>query len=156
MQPFAHLVSEKQLSLMNNNKVDNRGIEEEQQAIHIMPSQSLTGTTIPMHKQSKGIENHSRDNSVSRIQHTQQSQQPGEALADRVMPSLGDKDSDLEVEGSGNHEDLEFQDEQVVETIYAQAQSEHSSEEQVATYRDETQLREVGAIETSGPNIDMG
>lgn len=79
-----------------------------------------------MHKHSNAIESHSREHSVSRIQHTQQSQQqPGDALADRVvMPSLGDKDSDLEVEGAGHpEEDLEFHDEQVVETINGQAQS---------------------------------
>ena len=72
------------------------------------------------------------------------------------MPSLGDKDSDLEVEGAANHEDFEFQEEQEQVMQRETAQAEHSSEEQVATYRDETQLREVGAIETSGPNYDMG
>jgi len=104
----------KQLSFYELSVVD-RGIEEEERAIHVQPSQSFTGTTLPagMHKQSNALESNSRDHSVSRINHTQQSNQPGEALADRVLPSLGDKDSDLEVEGAlhsgDDQQQLEFQ-----------------------------------------------
>ncbi|TNV85154.1 hypothetical protein FGO68_gene11081 [Halteria grandinella] len=149
----------------------DRGIEEEERAIHVQPSQSFTGTTLPagMHKQSNALESNSREHSVSRINHTQQSQQPGEALADRVLPSLGDKDSDLEVEGAlhsgDDQQQLEFQNidpTQGIDTIqYGEAQvasarkpsANASSEEHIPTYRDE---KEVGAIETSGPNYDMG